>query len=99
VFAATEEDGGSTPPAPTTPVLTSAYAKALEFPLPRGDSVSPHSGKTALYCPRPPCWVADLGDYLAQPYAAPTLSERPELDWIADGAAGWARQPHQTAWR
>src|SRR5829696_2873780 len=73
----TEEDGGSTPPAPTTPVLTSAYAKAHEFPLPHGNSVSPHSGKRALQCLRPPCRVAGLGDYLAQPYAAPaaTLSE------------------------
>jgi hypothetical protein len=81
----TEEDGGSTPPAPTTPILTSAYAKAHEFSLPTGDSVSPHSGKTALYCLRPPCWVAGLGDYLAKPYATPSGDPLREATWSLIG--------------
>jgi hypothetical protein len=46
----TEEDGGSTPPAPTTTFLTSANAKATESLAPQGDASSSHYGKRALYC-------------------------------------------------
>jgi len=49
-FADMEGAGGSTPPAPTIPVLTSAYAKTQELLAPQGDSSSPHSGRRALYC-------------------------------------------------
>jgi hypothetical protein len=61
-FADTEEDGGSTPPAPTTLVLTSTFAgstsprssTAVNQRVPSQPAV-PHSGRRALNCAQACC--------------------------------------------